>query len=287
MVRTGSEGTEADHITEPQMETAAVASSGSLQQFLHLVTCRRRRTAEELSLSRLQRYEQLLALGRAVPSQRRALYEKLVFWSTGKTKSGAKILVLAPRGPKAETEIYIDMRELFAFAVSIMHDPIVTEGCNFAVIWVQLSDHRAAPWTLWRLRSSLHDRYSSQLEAVHVVHPSWSVRILRLVLWPLASDDFWDYFHCHERIEFLDYFVDLKKFRLPKDIYEYDKFLDKQAQDLHEQSKKSLRGYGGGLGGFSSSVDASEDVDRQQADAQMEELRRLLQQKGYDGRKVD
>ena len=28
------------------------------------------------------------------------------------------------------------------------------------------------------------------------------MRFLRLVLWPLASDEFWDYFHSHERIEF-------------------------------------------------------------------------------------
>ena len=40
-------------------------------------------------------------------------------------------------------------------------------------------------------------------EAVHVVHPSWTVRFFRLVLWPLASDEFWDYFHSHERIELL------------------------------------------------------------------------------------
>lgn len=29
-------------------------------------------------------------------------------------------------------------------------------------------------------------------------------------------EDFWDYFHSHERIEFLDVALDLRKFRLPK-----------------------------------------------------------------------
>ena len=45
-----------------------------------------------------------------------------------------------------------------------------------------------------------------------MVHPSWTqllealrrllvlrTRFLRLILWPLASEEFWDYFHSHER----------------------------------------------------------------------------------------
>ena len=36
-------------------------------------------------------------------------------------------------------------------------------------------------------------------------------------------------------IEFLDVALDMRRFRLPKDIVEYDQWLDKQAEELHKQ----------------------------------------------------
>ncbi|CAK9089545.1 unnamed protein product [Durusdinium trenchii] len=127
------------------------------------------------------------------------------------------------------------MREFLGFALSKMHKTVIEEEQRYAVVWVQESDHRVGPWMAWRFSESLPESYAKNLEAVHVVHPSWTVRFLRLILWPLASEDFWDYFHSHERIEFLDVALDLRKFRLPKDIVEYDQWLDKQAEELHKQ----------------------------------------------------
>lgn len=40
--------------------------------------------------------------------------------------------------------------------------------------------------------------------------------------------------HCHAA-RFLDVALDMRKFRLPKDIVEYDQWLDKQAEELHKQ----------------------------------------------------
>lgn len=36
-------------------------------------------------------------------------------------------------------------------------------------------------------------------------------------------------------VRFLDVALDMRKFRLPKDIVEYDQWLDKQAEELHKQ----------------------------------------------------
>eukprot|EP00931_Biecheleriopsis_adriatica_P000484 TRINITY_DN100517_c0_g1_i1.p1 TRINITY_DN100517_c0_g1~~TRINITY_DN100517_c0_g1_i1.p1 ORF type:complete len:283 (-),score=70.03 TRINITY_DN100517_c0_g1_i1:65-913(-) len=253
-----------------------------LGDFLRLLTCKRRCTQEELQKRADKRYEELLALGRAVtPRKREDWYDRLLWWSEVKTKRGARVFVLAPRGPQGETEYAINMWELIAYALTKMHDAVVLEDTPFALVWVQQNDHRVWPWSAWRLSESLHARYSKNLEAIHVVHPSWTVRVLRLLLWPLASEEFWDYFYAHERIEFLDMALDMKKFRLPKDICEYDKWLDQQAQELHKQQAAK---YGGPMGsGFGGMMGAgAPDEERQKLEAQMEEMKRLLKEKGYD-----
>jgi len=72
-----------------------------------------------------------------------------------------------------------------------------------------------------------------------VVHPSWTVRLLRLFLWPVASEEFWDIFYAHERIEFLDTVVSLNALGLPADIFEYDKFLDDESRFVVETGMAS------------------------------------------------
>lgn len=257
------------------------AGAGFFSRLLRLLTCRRRRTAQELDQERQRRYKELLQVGKNVPEKRKEWYDKLAWWSDAKTKSGGRIFVLAPRGPKGETEAWIDMWELLAFCVSKMHEVVVTEGQSYSVVWCMLSDHRAWPWTLRSFRDSLDPRYSQLLDVVHVVHPSWGVRFLRLVLWPIAEDELWDYFCSHERIEFLDTHIDVRKFKLPKDLYEYDKWLDKQAQESSEQAKKNL---GGGFGSWGGGM---AETEKRAHDEQMEQLKRLLEQKGYGAQKQD
>lgn len=270
------------------LEGAAPASSSSgalpwLTKLYRLVTCKRRRSPEEDVQSRTKSYNELLKLGRSVPENRKAWYEKLAFWSDVKTKMGNRIFVLAPRGPRGETEVHIDMWELLAFSLVLMHDSVVTEGASYSVVWVQLNNHRMWPWTMLNFAEYLHPKYGQLLEALHVVHPSWGCRILRLVLWPIADDELWDYFYAHERVEFLDTHMDMRKFRLPKDIYEYDKWLDQQAQEINEQAKKQFGGgsmFGASPGGFQLS-----EEDKRNHQMQMEELKRLLEQKGLGGKK--
>eukprot|EP00425_Heterocapsa_triquetra_P023501 CAMPEP_0195118602 /NCGR_PEP_ID=MMETSP0448-20130528/117438_1 /TAXON_ID=66468 /ORGANISM="Heterocapsa triquestra, Strain CCMP 448" /LENGTH=163 /DNA_ID=CAMNT_0040155877 /DNA_START=92 /DNA_END=583 /DNA_ORIENTATION=- len=155
-----------------------------------------------------------------------------------------------------------------------MHDYVVGENKRFALVWVQFSDHRMFSTTLRTFWKSLHQRYLRNLEALHVVHPSWAVRLLRLTLWPVAPDDFWDRWFAHERIEFLDSHMDMKKFKLPSDIYEYDKFLDKQAEKINEDAKTK---FGGGFGSA-----AAEEERKKQAE-QIDELQRLLKEQAYSG----
>ncbi|CAE7425704.1 unnamed protein product, partial [Symbiodinium sp. KB8] len=125
------------------------------------------------------RYEQLLKTGSAVDQRKREdWYDRLAWWTDVKTKSGARVFVLAPRGPRGETEYGINMHELLAYALSKMHRVVAEEDTRFAVVWVQLSDHRVGPWQCFRFAESLHERYAANLEAIHVVHPSWTTRIL-------------------------------------------------------------------------------------------------------------
>jgi len=219
-------------------------------------------------------YRELILKGRKVSEKQRYWYDKLCWWSDEPTKGGSRIFVLAPRGPKGQTDYPIDMSEFIAYCLTKLHDHVVTEQRRFAIVWVQLSDHRLGTLALRRLKASLHPGYLRRLEAVHVVHPSWAVRILRILLWPIAEDEFWDRFHSHERIEFMDSHIDMQKFRLPKDIYEYDKWLDKQAQETNQEAAKR---FGGGTTGM---MGGEEDGKFKE---QMDAMKGLLEARGYSG----
>eukprot|EP00415_Alexandrium_ostenfeldii_P004132 UN4132 len=164
------------------------------------------------------------------------------------------------------------MWELLGYAVNKLHEYAVTQDNRFAIIWCHFGDTRMWVPTMQQFRNSLHPKYAKNFEALHVLHPSWSTRILRLLLWPIAPDDFWDKFHAHERIEFLEPHVDLRKFRLPSDIYEHDKWLDKQAIEMSEQAKAR------GLGGFGASAMNQEEKEKQQDT--MEQFKRMMSTKG-------
>lgn len=246
-----------------------------------LLTCRRRaagaREGSSASTSSPE-YEALRKCGRSLGDDEKAAFAKMAWWSTSQTKSGAKVFVLAPRGPDGDTECYIPMWKLLAYTASQMHEHVVKRGERFAVVWVQCSNHRVWPFTARAFKSHLHERYARCLDAVHVVHPSWTVRFLRLALWPFASDAFWDQFECHERVEFLDSFMDLKKLELPDDIYEFDKFLDRQAEETSKESARQMNGrmgFGGGL-------DAASDPQSMMYKEQMDAIQQKLQGQGRD-----
>mmetsp|Transcript_44741 Transcript_44741/g.100456 ORF Transcript_44741/g.100456 Transcript_44741/m.100456 type:complete len:283 (+) Transcript_44741:54-902(+) len=264
---------------EPGKASAGGGGDGA-RSLLDRLFCRRRQAKPQDPREEwLTKYRELMLMGRKVADKRKDWYDKLAWWSDCTTKSGARIFVLVPRGPKGEHDIWIYMWELVAFAVSKMHEHVVIEDKPFAIVWVQFGDHRMWLHHITHFRSMLHPKFAKNFDALHVVHPSWSVRILRLLLWPVAPDDFWDKFHAHERIEFMDSSIDLRKFRLPKDVYEHDKYLDKQALEMNEQAKNR------GLGGFGANM-VNEDDQKKQKE-QMEELRRLMEDKGYGGKKQD
>lgn len=252
---------------------AASEGGGSGSSLLDRLTCRRRQPKQDPERERLAKYRELMLLGRGVAEKRKEWYDKLAWWSDSLTKDGSRIFVLVPRGPKGEHDIWIYMWELCAYAISKMHEHVVIEDKPFAVVWVQFGDHRMWARHITQFRDMLHAKYAKNFEALHVVHPSWSVRIIRLLLWPVAPDDYWDKFHSHERIEFMDSWIDLRKFKLPKDVYEHDKWLDKQALEMNEQAKNR------GLGGFGANLMQSEEEQRKQKE-QMDQLKRMMEAKG-------
>merc|ERR1711865_899117 len=150
---------------------------------------------------------------------------------------------------------------------------------GFAVVWLQFSGHRVWPFSALTLKNHhLHEKYGRFLDAVHVVHPSWSVRLLRLALWPFAGDEFWDQFQCHERVEFLDSSVNLKKLALPADVIAYDKFLDVEAEEMSKNAHKTMSKH---WGGYNPMMQEDSQSSSQQYKEQMDDIQNVLSQKGY------
>lgn len=218
-------------------------------------------------------------MGRSIARKEQAKFEQMAWWSNAQTKRGARVFVVCARDPDAGLEAYLDMRKLRAYSVFKMHEHVVSQDKKYAVVWAQLNDHRVWPIPALRFKRSLPKRYANNLEAIHVVHPSWSVRILRLCLWPIASEEFWDQFQSHERIEFVEPYVDrMKKLGLPDDLYEYDRFLDKQAEEMSKQAAQQMGGRWSSPG---------MEAESKQYNNQMKEIEKLLKQKGYGAGKED
>jgi len=254
-----------------------------------VLTCRRRASGAKAGSSTsksLEAYRDLIKCGHSLSDNEKAAFRNMAWWSEVETKTGAKVFVLAPRGAGGDQECYIDMWKLLAFAACQMHDHVVKRDEPYAVVWIQLSSHRVWPLTAMAFKRHLHERYSSCLDAVHVVHPSWIVRLLRLALWPVASYEFWDKFECHERVEFLDSFMSLSKLELPDDIYAHDKFLDKQADEMSAETAKHMNGRFG-MGMYGSGTEAARDPENMKYKEQMESIERLLGEKQGHSKKAD
>jgi hypothetical protein len=251
--------------------------AGRILAFLTCGICRRRARPVKGENS-TKNYEEIRKLAKELTPEEKAACERMAWWSEAETKAGARVFVVAPRGPHGNTECYIDMWALFGYTLDQMHDHVIERGGKYAVVWCQFSNHRVWPLSAHFFRKLLPLKYDRGLEVLHVVHPSWTVRLLRLALWPFASDEFWDQFESHERIEFLDSHLSLKKLALPSDIIEYDQWLDKQAAEASKNAAKQMNGgFGTMFGGG-----PQNDFETKQHREQMEELRKVMEEKGYD-----
>merc|ERR1712232_1077421 len=181
-------------------------------------------------------YRNLLLTGRGLSDVEQILFGKMAWWSDAVSSDGGRVFVLSPRGEDGELEGYTDMWKLSAYSLAQMHPRVVESGEKYSVVWVQAGDHRLSFWAARKVRRSLPDQYSGNLAGVHVVHPSWSYRVMELALWPFVDESFWDSFYCHERVEFLEQHMRVKELDLPADVIEYDQYLDKEAQYMSEQA---------------------------------------------------
>jgi len=277
MVTLSDKGDQKSDDAVPQKDDDAVAQKaddavGSVGTgLLGILTCQRRRSPDVAD----EQYQKLLLRGRRLPAAKKQFYAKLAWWTPAKTKSGARIFVVAVREIEVSEDVpHIDMWDLASYVLYLLHDPVVSKHIKYAIVWAQYSEHRAWPRLAYRFKTMLPAPYRDRIEAVHVVHPSWTVRILRLLLWPVASEEFWDYFYSHERVEFLDTVVDIKALKLPDDLHRYDKFLDTQAQEMSEQARRQMghHGYGMDVG-----------IDAKKEQGQLAELERLLRERNSAG----
>merc|ERR1719464_1057098 len=176
----GSDNAPADGKVAPSEGPARSATDAATGvSLLDRLFCRRRKAAEPPQDPRgewISKYRDVMLMGRKVTEKRKDWYEKLAWWSDSTTKTGARIFVLVPRGPKGEHDVWIYMWELMSFAVAKMHEHVVTEDKKFAIVWVQFGDHRMWLHHITQFRKQLHPRFAKNFEALHVVHPSWTVR---------------------------------------------------------------------------------------------------------------
>lgn len=276
-------------VLEKGDEKEPVASLSFAGRLLSSLTCQRRAPAAKADTSATAAaYEALRKKGQELSVVEKAAFKQMAWWSAAETKTGAKVFILAPRGPGGDTECSIDMWKLFAYAVDQMHEHVVKHEQRFAVVWVQFSAHRVWPFSALTLKNHhLHEKYGRFLDAVHVVHPSWTVRLLRLALWPIASDEFWDIFQCHERVEFLDTYMSLKKLALPDDIAVFDKWLDTQAEEITKNAAKQMDGRWGSQWVKNDGFEAMTSPDSEKFKEQMENIQGLMRQEQQGRDKKD
>jgi len=257
---------------------------GFVGRLIRFVTCRRRADSQVSKKKAMEEsYKKLIKAARSLPEKRQDELSKMAWWSPATDRNnGTRIFVLAPRGADGDTECYIDMWTLLAYMLSQLHDHVVVKDQRYVIVWCMFSDHRVGPLSALSFRAHLQERYRKNLDAVHVVHPSWTIRVIRLALWPLADDEFWNVFESHERIEFLDSHTNLKKLALPRDIYEYDQFLDKEAEQMTQQAAKQMQG--GRWTPGSNMMPNPDDAESKKCQEQMDHLQKLLQEKGYGKR---
>mmetsp|Transcript_59592 Transcript_59592/g.141794 ORF Transcript_59592/g.141794 Transcript_59592/m.141794 type:complete len:262 (-) Transcript_59592:51-836(-) len=190
-------------------------------------------------------YAELLARGKELAEKRTKAIEKQVWWSDTQSKpEGSLVLIVAPRLPKRLCDgvglFGFPMWDIVAYAFFLLHEHAVVQDKPFRVLWAMGNDHRIWPWDIAVLCKVLHPALRHNMQELHVLHPSWAVRVVRVLLWPIAEEDYWNIFQCHERVEFLDRIMDLKKLRLPKGMLEYDKFLDEMAREASEEAAKKM-----------------------------------------------
>eukprot|EP00747_Dinoflagellata_sp_TGD_P169698 gnl/TRDRNA2_/TRDRNA2_199370_c0_seq1.p1 gnl/TRDRNA2_/TRDRNA2_199370_c0~~gnl/TRDRNA2_/TRDRNA2_199370_c0_seq1.p1 ORF type:complete len:350 (+),score=94.15 gnl/TRDRNA2_/TRDRNA2_199370_c0_seq1:42-1091(+) len=265
-------------------KTSASAAEGFFGRVLRCLTCQKRKAKTPNGYT--LKYRDMVILGRKLKDKDD--YKKMAWWTDAETKkTGERVFVIAPRGPNGMVEWYVDMDQLLAFVVFNLHDHVVTKNKRYSIIWDQLSDHRVFPFQALSFKKCLHERYAENLGAVHVVHPSWSTRFLRLFLWPIASEEFWDYFLMHERIEFMDRDFDLRKLELPPDLYEFDKFLDKQAAEIAEQAAK-MHTKGRFASAFGMNMDdPSGSGEPNHYEKKLKELEEMMKERGIDPKNFD
>lgn len=256
-----------DHVPpeEPSQPVGQSVTAGWLES----LGCRRRATRDVVihpsksSDSGPTGYRELVKRGREISDQ--AKYARMAWWSEARYKRGeahykvaesantdtcnSQVFVLAPRGKGAMIDMAkVDMWKLLGYAMSQMHDHVVRQNKRYTLLWMCFGDHRLWPWQVLNVYRNIHERYVTNLDAIHIVHPSWTVRSLRLIMWPLERflpEDIWERFHAHERIEFLDSEgLNTKRLDLPDDIIKYDKSLDEHAEESMRMASDMLGGSG-------------------------------------------
>lgn len=189
-------------------------------------------------------YMQLLSDGRAMGTEERAAFHSMAYWSHAKTNQGAGIFIVAPQDIVVRGEkLPVCMRRLTAYALSVLHEHVVKEDKRFVLVWVQFNSLGMWPLSAWKLKNSLHGMYAKNADAVHIVHPSLTSRFVELGLCVSSSpllEKIAEKLYCHERVAFLARYFDLQALALPREAYEYDEVLDRQAEMARFQTELPL-----------------------------------------------
>mmetsp|Transcript_42182 Transcript_42182/g.98961 ORF Transcript_42182/g.98961 Transcript_42182/m.98961 type:complete len:257 (+) Transcript_42182:111-881(+) len=221
-----------------QPDATPGGSSSSTSSLWSMLACSKRASSARRSDVDAA-YQRMLEAGSEVHQEDEATFKELVWWSAAKSREGARVLVLAPRGPADDPDGYIDMQKLLAYAVYVAHEQVFQHGDRFIVLWAEMAQRRCTIWEIYSFYRSLPHRCKEKLEAVHLLHPGWGMHLFQLVLWPVCAEDFWEHIYFHDRIQFMRQHIDLNELDLPQEIFDYDEWLDRDDQLTYSDAAAS------------------------------------------------
>jgi len=141
-----------------------------------------------------------------------------------------------------------DLERIVMYAIWLMHDPVVVGNRPYSAVWVCNNLEASQLGYFWfrRTYKMVPHEYHKNMRSLAIVHPGLGVRLTLLLLSYMLKASFWEKLVYADRIEFLDEVVEPKALELPNELYEYDRFLDREAAQMAEQHLSGA-GMGGGM----------------------------------------
>ena len=232
----GSEGSEEED--GDGAEDGAYAAVGFTRMAGDIdVELQKRVAVQQRSASAETLYQQYL--NRAKAADLADVARRNILYQSGTTSLGKPIVVAVGSNlPRAQD--VAEMQRLFLYIIRTM-DPIVES--NYIVVYLHAGFQDSQRPSLDWLRSVYNiwdQKYSSNLDSLYIVHPTWGLKVFRAMLSPFVSSAFSAKMRYVDSLARLYDILDHSQLRLPEVVYQEDQRLNggpssAQPAILHDQ----------------------------------------------------